>query len=631
MDKRYNFCIVTYETFPNPVAQNLRTYLLENYIANILYIHNPQLDNKEGYELTSGYEFFKDNKLVSSGKAYHFKLYWPLLYIKDILYTFFWCLKLKKIDIYFASGNLNPLVGLILRQLGVVRKIIYQSIDYYPVRFKNKFLNWFYFQLDKFCVRFCDETWNVSERIEKAREEYMGMDRKIFNKQYTVSGGIWFYKTKRLPFIKINRKKIIYRGTLQKHMGIDLAIKAMPSLLKKIPDLKFEIIGTGDEEDYLKDLASSLRVSKNVLFHGFVKERRDVEKILSDAAVGIATFNPDSMNDKVKNSDPGKIKDYMLLGMPVITTNTSYFSREIIKNKCGLVVGYDPKEIASAIVKLLSDKKLLKKYRSNAIKFVEKFDCSSILKPNMDRVLKETSNHYEGQACYFNFEYSKADTYMLLAWNQSYIKKIKNFLLKDRFKDKTLLDIGVGSGYVTIEMAKIGLKVIALDISKVVLNNTKKYKSDLKLKNITTMLSNAEQLPLENMSVDYIVANAVLEHLPNEAKAIYEWKRVLKPKGRIMITVPIKFKFVWPFLWPVNYIHDKQIGHLRRYDYETLKNKFQMRVVKHFYTGHLIKALWFIFSVLFNIHTLDEVIESIDEKKMNKRYGASNIVIIFEK
>lgn len=630
--KKYNFCIVTYETVPNPLTQNLRTYLLENYSADILYIYHQMLDMKEGHDKSSGYEFFKDNKLVSSGKAYYFKLYWTLLYIKDIFYTLFWCLKFgKRFDVYFASGNLNPVAGIILREIGIVKKVVYQSVDYYSVRFKNKFFNWLYFQLDKFCVRFSDETWNVSSRMVRAREEKMGMDRRVYNRQHIVSGGIWFYKTKRLPFIKINRKKMVYRGMLLEFMGVDLAIRAMQLLLKKIPDLKFEIIGTGEQENHLKNLAISLGVSKNVLFHGFVKERADVEKILSDAGVGIATFNPNMPVDRVKNSDPGKIKDYMLLGMPVITTDTSYFSKEIIDNKCGLVVNYNPEELASSVVKLLSNKKLLRKYRSNAIKFIKEFDCTKILKPNLERILKETNNHYENQAHVFNLEYSKANIYTLLAWNKSYIKRIKNFLLKNKFKNKTLLDIRAGGAYVTIEMAKIGLKVIALDISKVVLNNIKKYKSDLKLKNITTIRTNVEELPLKDESVDYIVANAVLEHLPNETKAITEWKRVLKPKGRIMITVPIKFRFVWPFLWPINFIHDKQIGHLRRYDFETLKNKFNMRIVRYFYTGHLIKAFWVIFSVIFNTHKLDEIIESIDEKGSHKLYGASNIVVIFEK
>lgn len=631
-NRKYNFCIVTYETVPNPLTQNLKTYLLENYSSDILYIYHQMLDMKESHGKSSGYEIFKDNKLVLSGKTYNLKLYWTILYIKDVLFTLFWCLKFgERFDVYFASGNLSPIVGLILRELGIVKKVIYQSVDYYSIRFKNKFFNLLYFQIDKFSVKFCDETWNVSPRMVQAREKQMGMDIKTFNRQYTVPGGIWFYKTKRLPFTKINRKKMVYRGMLLKFMGIDLVIKAIPLILKKIPDLKFEIIGTGEEENYLKSLVKSLGISKNVIFHGFVKDRADVEKILSDAGVGVATFNPKMPVDKAKNSDPGKIKDYMLFGMPVITTDTSYISKEIDKSECGIVVNYKPEEIASSVNKLLLNKKLLKKYRSNAIKFIEKFDCTNILRPNMERILKETDNHHEGQVNYFNWEYSRASTYTLLAWNKSYIKKIRNFLLKSKFKNKTLLDIGAGGAYVTIEMAKIGLRVIALDISKVVLGNIEKYKSDLKLKNITTILSNAEEIPLKSKSVDYIVANAVLEHLPNEAKAINEWKRVLKPKGRIMITVPIKFRYVWPFLWPVNYIHDKQIGHLRRYNLEILKERFNTKVVKHFYTGHLIKALWFIFSVIFKVNTFDEIIESIDEKGINKVYGSSNIVVIFEK
>lgn len=387
--KKYNFCIVTYETFPNPIAQNLKVYLLENYTADIIYINHPQLDNKEGYDLTSGYYFFKDNKLVSSGKAYHFKLYWPLLYIKDILYTFFWCLKAgKRFDVYFASGNLNPVAGLILREIGIVKKVVYQSLDYYPVRFKNKFFNWLYFQLDKFCVRFCDETWNVSSMIAQAREKKMGMDIKIFNRQYTVPGGIWFYKTKRLPFEDINRKKIVYRGTFFAHMGVDLPIMAMPLILKRIPGLKLEIVGGGEEEVNLKKIVKDLDIGKSVIFHGLITDRRKLEKILSDGVLGIATFNINILDEKIKNADPGKIKDYMLFGMPVITTDALSYSNQITENKCGVVISYRVEELSGAIIKLLKNEKLLKEYRENALKFVESFDWNHILRPNINRVLR---------------------------------------------------------------------------------------------------------------------------------------------------------------------------------------------------------------------------------------------------
>ncbi|MBI2596903.1 glycosyltransferase [Candidatus Daviesbacteria bacterium] len=390
--KKYRFCIVTYETFPNPITQNLKTFLLENYSCDLIYILHPQLDLKEGYQMSSGFSWFKNNKLIQSKTAYHWKTSWPLLYIKDILYTLFWCLRFGKIDVYFAAGNLNPLAAILLREVGFVKEVIYQSVDYYPTRFQNSFLNWFYFRMDKLCVEWSDETWNVSSMIAQARQKKMDMDPKIFNRQYTVPGCVWFHQVKRLPFAKVNRKKIVYRGVLLPFMGVDLVIRAMPHILKEIPSLIFEIVGTGVEEEKLKNLAKSLKVSKSVIFHGFVKGRENMEKVLSDAALGIATFNTDILDDKVKNSDPGKIKDYMLLGMPIITTKAFPGSKYIVKNRCGLIVSYRAEDLAKTILGLLQNKNLLKEYRENVVKYIEKFDCVTILERNIERVLNGKVN-----------------------------------------------------------------------------------------------------------------------------------------------------------------------------------------------------------------------------------------------
>ena len=384
---KYSFCIVTYETFSNPITQNLKTYLLENYNTDLLYIFHPQSNQKKGYHTSSGYYFFKNNKLDRS-ETFSLKLFWHFSYIKDILYTLFCCLKLRrKFDVYFACGNLNPVAGIILKQFGIVRKVVYQSIDYFPLRFENSFLNWLYFQLDKFCVKYADETWNASSLIAQARDKKMGMDPKVFNRQYTVPNCIWFDKVKRLPFLKINRNKIVYRGSLIDYMGVDLIIKAMPGILKKIPGVKFEILGDGKEKEYLEKLAKDLGVSQNVIFHGLITDRNKLEEIISDSALGIATFNTSIAGEMIKNADPGKIKDYMLMGMPVITTDAISYSKKIIEDKCGIVVQYNVSSVVNAVVKLLTDKELLEEYRENVLKFIQPFDCGNILRSNVERVL----------------------------------------------------------------------------------------------------------------------------------------------------------------------------------------------------------------------------------------------------
>ncbi len=390
MNKKYNICIVTYETLPNPITQNLKTFLLNNYNTELLYISHPMLDIKESYKKNSQYLYFKNNKIAKTETSFNWKFPVPLLYMKDVIYTLYWCLKFgKRWDAYFAAGNLNPLVGIVLRELGLVKKVIYQSLDYYPTRFENKFLNWVYFQFDKFFVRFSDETWNVSPIMVEAREKKMGMDRHIYNRQYTVPGGVWFYKAKRRDFKDIDKKKIVYRGYLIDYMGVDLIISAMPRIIKAIPGVHLEILGGGDQESFLKNMVKKLKIGKYVKFYGFIRDRKRLEGLLSDGALGIATFNTDILDDKVKNADPGKIKDYMLFGLPVITTDAVYYHQEITKKRIGIIVDYKPEVLAHAVIKLLKDEKLLREYRENALKFIEKFDCNKILKPNIERILNE--------------------------------------------------------------------------------------------------------------------------------------------------------------------------------------------------------------------------------------------------
>lgn len=241
------------------------------------------------------------------------------------------------------------------------------------------------------------------------------------------------------------------------------------------------------------------------------------------------------------------------------------------------------------------------------------------------------NNHHKHQEKFFDGRFSKKLEYKLVPWHKSYIERVKRYMLKKDFKGKTLLDIGAGDGYMSVEMAKLGLKVIALDLSQIALDHIANYKRQFNLPNITLVHGSAEKIPIKSNSIDYIVANAILEHIPNEAETIYEWKRVLKPGGRMMVVVPLSYRYLWPFLWLVNYIHDKRFGHLRRYNLNSLKNKFQMKIITHLYTGHLLKILWAILNLFFSSDLFDEKLEIIDDRKRYKKYGASNIVVIFKK
>lgn len=64
------------------------------------------------------------------------------------------------------------------------------------------------------------------------------------------------------------------------------------------------------------------------------------------------------------------------------------------------------------------------------------------------------------------------------------------------------------------------------------------YDGDIQ-KGRATYVVDITDIQFPDNKFDYIICNQVLEHIPDEKKAINELKRVIKPNGKIIITVPI--------------------------------------------------------------------------------------------
>ena len=75
-------------------------------------------------------------------------------------------------DVYIGVDPLNCLSGLVLRSLGLVKCVIFYSIDFTPKRFPQKLVNDLYHAIESFCVRFADIRWDISPRIAEGREKF---------------------------------------------------------------------------------------------------------------------------------------------------------------------------------------------------------------------------------------------------------------------------------------------------------------------------------------------------------------------------------------------------------------------------------------------------------------------------
>ncbi len=95
-----------------------------------------------------------------------------------------------------------------------------------------------------------------------------------------------------------------------------------------------------------------------------------------------------------------------------------------------------------------------------------------------------------------------------------------------------VLDLGCGSGFITVEVAKLAKKAIGLEISP----NIKKTLIPLELQEKLKFIHNeGSQIPFEENTFDIILSSEVIAQIVDFEHFFKEIKRVLKPEGRLVL------------------------------------------------------------------------------------------------
>jgi len=123
-------------------------------------------------------------------------------------------------------------------------------------------------------------------------------------------------------------------------------------------------------------------------------------------------------------------------------------------------------------------------------------------------------------------------------------------------RDARILDVGAGTGATTVSLRRFG-EVDALELAAEALAHLRKVPG---LRTFETPLP-APEMPAE--SYDLVTAFDVLEHIPNDVEAIADIRRLLRPGGHFVCTVPAH-----PRLWTA---HDEHHHHHRRYTRSSLR------------------------------------------------------------
>jgi SAM-dependent methyltransferase len=101
-----------------------------------------------------------------------------------------------------------------------------------------------------------------------------------------------------------------------------------------------------------------------------------------------------------------------------------------------------------------------------------------------------------------------------------------------------VVDVGSGSGFDSLIASKLvgpEGRVIGIDMTHAMLRKARSGAAEMGATNVEFREGHAEDLPLPDEFADIIISNGVLNLTSDKKRTLREWKRVLKPGGRLYI------------------------------------------------------------------------------------------------
>lgn len=169
--------------------------------------------------------------------------------------------------------------------------------------------------------------------------------------------------------------RLIYHGSLARHYGLDLAIRAVDQVRADIPGIHLTLLGDGDYVAELRRLIDELRLEDHVALTNEVRPAEELPAIIAMADLGIAPYRNDTFTDGLL---PTKLMEYAALGMAAVAARTTAIERTFGGTMVALFEPGDVEGLAACLRDLHAHPERIAELRVGSTLFNERYNWPKI-------------------------------------------------------------------------------------------------------------------------------------------------------------------------------------------------------------------------------------------------------------
>lgn len=314
---------------------------IEEYFAThteklVVYIVMPRLKNHGNLvRIYNAGKLIEEKKVWSSDNIFLYYISWYVYYLKFIFSYFS-----REERLIVLSSHPISFLGMTLQRLLGKITYVYWVGDYFPPT--NIFLYW-YERLKKYYHSKVAIRYYLSEGInqqingrviEDATHKTLMWGVKSVSIQRTVPKG---------------NLALLFVGLIKPGQGLEKLF----TFLRTHKEFSLKIIGICNDELFsqYQSIITGYSITKQVFFPNKFYSDEELLRLARSCHIGIALYDISPLSSAYY-TDPGKIKSYAEMNLPIIMSNTSGIAPYIKKFHAGELISEKPEDLVKAIEKI---------------------------------------------------------------------------------------------------------------------------------------------------------------------------------------------------------------------------------------------------------------------------------------